>query len=259
MAQHLRIATSASVTRKLGDYVETETVADIRRSVNLIRSIGGSGMTMVAGNPGVGKTTALKALCGELSHDAIYQKAAAGEGTAWNFATAYMIRFGEYNAFNTLAEARDILGRYTGERRLLVIDEAQHLIQRNRRNNITGEAFNWIVDVAEDHRFDVVFCGDLTLAHFVSASPRMSSRVRRPVIIKKASESDVRSVVEGTGFEAPECVRSLHAIANLTGGLRNVENVIRIARAFAGNDVPTAGHLKAAIIDMKLDTRRASV
>lgn len=255
MAQHLRIATSASIMRELGDYVVTDTVADIRRSVDLIRSMDGAGMTFVAGNPGVGKTTALKKVCSELGHNAIYQKAACGEGTAWNFAKAYMARFNWENSFNTLAQARTRVGNMNGSGRLLVIDEAQHLIQRNRRNNITGEAFNWVVDVAEDYNIPLVFCGDISLVNFIKSSPRMSSRMRRPVVIEQVSEGDVRAVADGSGFEAQECVRALHSISKLTGGLRNVENVLRIALAFAGNDRPNAAHLKAAIIDMKLDMR----
>lgn len=257
MAQNLRIATSASVTRRLGDFAETDTAADISRSIELIRSIKGPAMTMIAGNHGVGKTTAVKEFCAGLGHNAIYMKAAAGEGTAWNLAKSYVMNFKYSTAtFNTLAEARDVVGRMQGEERLLVIDEAQHLIQRNRRNNITGEAFCWIVDVAEDYKFDVVFCGDLSLVNFVTNTPRMLSRMRRPIIDPKVSENDIRKVVDGTGFEAVECIRSLHAVAGLTGGLRNVENIVRLAALFAGSDRPTAAHLKAAILDMRIDMRR---
>lgn len=45
----------------------------------------------------------------------------------------------------------------------------------------------------------------------------------------------------------------LTAVAKLPGGLRNVENVIRMAGIFAGRDKVTAVHLKAAIKDLKLD------
>lgn len=210
-------------------------------------------MTYVAGVPGVGKTTAIREFCAGLGHNAIYMKAAIGEGTAWNLATSIMAGFaGHGQHFNTLAQARDMIGGVIGADRLLVIDEAQHLVQRNRRNNITGEAFGWLVDAAEDGGFDVAFCGDLTLSDHVRAKPRLSSRMRRPIIIRQVSEADVKAVAIGTGFETRECIQALHAIARLTGGLRNVENVLRIAQAFAGASLPNPQHLKAAILDLKL-------
>ncbi len=254
MTQHLRIATTASITRRLGDFAQTETAQDIHRSLELVRSIDDTALTMVAGVPGVGKTTAIKEFCVELGHNAIYLKAAIGEGTAWNLATSIMAGFGGHGRhfFNTLAQARDMVRLSLGRDRLVVIDEAQHLVQRNRRNNITGEAFGWLVDVAEDGGFDVVFCGDLSLADFVRRTPRMHSRMRRPIVIQQVTESDVRTVASGTGFESRECIRALHAISRLSGGLRNVENVLRIAVGFAGSEAPNAMHLKAAITDMKL-------
>jgi DNA transposition AAA+ family ATPase len=255
MAQHLRIATAASVTRSLGDFAETETVRDIHRSLELIRSMNGAAMTMIAGVPGVGKTTAVKSFCRQLGHDAIYIKAAVGEGTAWNLATTIMEGFHASNSFNTLSQAHKLVGQYFGQNRFIVVDEAQHLIQRNRRNNITGEAFGWLVDVAEDAGFDLVFCGDLTLPDFVKSTPRMNSRMRRPILIRGVTERDVGAVVSDTGFETPECIRALQAISRLSGGLRNVENVVRIASSFAGSDEPGPEHLRAAIIDMKLDQR----
>lgn len=253
MTHHLKIATSPPIMRRLGDFAQTDTAQDIRRSLELVRSMEDTAMTMVAGVPGVGKTTAIKEYCNDLGNDAFYLKAAIGEGTAWNLATSIITLFnGPGHHFNALSEAREIVRSYLGRNRLVVVDEAQHLIQRNRKSNITGEAFGWLVDVAEDGGFDVVFSGDLTLADHVRATPRMSSRMRRPVIIREVTEGDVQAVAEGTGLESRDCIRALHAIARLSGGLRNVENVLRIAVAFAGSEVPNAMHLKAAIADMKL-------
>lgn len=41
--------------------------------------------------------------------------------------------------------------------------------------------------------------------------------------------------------------REVKGVAALRGGLRNVENVIRVSQMFAGGDVPDLSHLKAAI------------
>ena len=80
----------------------------------------------------------------------------------------------------------------------------------------------------------------------------------RPVVIRQVSHADVAAVVDGTAFADARSIDALHAIARMRGGLRNVENVARIAALFAGDKSPGHEHLKAAIIDMKLDEKRAS-
>ena len=98
----------------------------------------------------------------------------------------------------------------------------------------------------------MVFCGDLNLPRAIETMPQLQSLIMRPVVIKQTSRKDVAAVVEGTAFDTPATIDALHAIARLKGGLRNVENVTRLAQLFVGNASPTPDHLKAAIIDMKL-------
>lgn len=256
MAQHLRIANAGIVQRAVGDWANTETAQDIRRSLDLVRAAERPAMTMIAGAPGTGKTTAVRRFCKELRHDAIYIQAARGEGTAWNFAKS-LAGLWEYARpqFNTLAEARQIFASYIGEGSVLVVDEAQYLNQRNGKTGQTGEAFEWLRATADDGRFDLVFCGDMNLPGAIETMPQLQSRMMRPVVIKQASRADVVAVVEGTPFAAPAAINALYAIARLKGGLRNVENVTRIAQLFAGRDMPTLAHLKAAVIDMKLSPK----
>lgn len=256
MAQHLRIANTGSATRSLDDFTETQTSKDIWRSLDMVRSINGTAMTMISGAPGVGKTLTVKQFCRSLGHDAIYMQAAKGEGTAWNFAIALAGGWGyHFPHFNTLAQARQTFTSYIGKGSLVVIDEAQYLNQRNARNGLVGEAYEWFRGVAEDGRFDVVFCGDLTLASAIQSFPQLNSRMRRPIVIKAATENDVKAVAGGSGFESRATIRVLHAVAVLPGGLRNVENVLRTAIAFAGSEQPNQMHLKAAVVDMKLSPK----
>jgi len=62
----------------------------------------------------------------------------------------------------------------------------------------------------------------------------------------------VHAIAKAEGFADPAALRALEGVAGLRGGLRNVENVVRVAQMFAGGDVPDLSHLKAAISDMKL-------
>lgn len=252
MTHHLRVANAGVVTREIGDWVDTETSKDTFRSLELVKLADRPAMTMIAGAPGTGKTTAVRRFCHEEGHNAIYIQAARGEGTAWNFAKSLSALWYSRPFFNTLAEARTTFASYIGARRVLVVDEAQYLHQKNRQTGQTGAAYEWLRATADEGGFDLVFCGDLALPNAIAAMPQLQSRMMRPVVIDQVSRTDVATVVEGTPFATPAGLDALHAIARLGGGLRNVENVTRLAYLFAGQEAPTLAHLKAAIVDMKL-------
>lgn len=133
-----------------------------------------------------------------------------------------------------------------------MVDEAQYLKQKNRRTGQTGEAFEWLRAMADDGGFDVVFCGDLTLPNAIGEMPQLRSRLLRPLILKTVNRADVAAIVEGSAFGNDASIDALCAVARLPGGLRNVENVIRMATLFTGDATPNVAHLKAAIVDMKL-------
>ncbi|WP_457650340.1 AAA family ATPase [Profundibacter sp.] len=253
MAQHLRIANAGIIRRQVGDWAETETAIDIRRSLEMVWTAERPSMTMISGGPGIGKTTAIQQFCDSLGHDAIYIQAARGEGTAWNFAHALANLWGYAKpTFNCLSEARDKIAKSIGKPRVLIVDEAQYLHQRNGKTGQTGEAFEWVRATADTGGFDVVFCGDLNLPNAINAMPQLQSRMMRPVVIKQASRADVAAIVEGTAFATEKAIEVLFLIAKMHGGLRNVENVIRLALLFAGSGHPRPEHLTAAIADMKL-------
>lgn len=256
MAQHLRIANAGIVQRAVGDWANTETALDIRRSLDLMRAAERPAMTMIAGAPGTGKTMAVRRFCDGLGQNVVYIQAASGEGTAWNLAQSLASLWGYARPnFTCHSEAREKLASYIGKDRVLVVDEAQYLNQRNRKTGQVGEAFEWLRATADTGQFHLVFCGDMNLPGAIETMPQLQSRMMRPVVIKQTSRADVAAVVEGTPFAAPAAIDALHAIARMKGGLRNVENVTRIAQLFAGQDIPTPAHLKAAIIDMKLSPK----
>ncbi|MDA7427905.1 AAA family ATPase [Primorskyibacter aestuariivivens] len=257
MTQHLRIANTGVIRREITDWAETEAARDILRSLDLVRAADRPALTMIAGAPGIGKTTAIKRFCETLGHDAIYIQAARGEGTAWNFAKSLASLWG-YAApqFNCHAEAREKLAYMIGRGRVLVVDEAQYLDQRNGKTGKCGEAFEWLRATAEQGAFHTVFCGDLDLPRAIATMPQLQSRLLRPVVLKQVSRADVAAMVEGTAFAQPAALDALHAVARLKGGLRNVERVTACALDFAGRDAPTLAHVKAAIVDMKLASER---
>lgn len=257
MTHHLQIANAGIAHRQIGDWADTKTALDIRRSLDLVLAVQQPAFTMIAGAPGIGKTTAVKRFCEALAHEAIYIQAARGEGTAWNFAHALANLWPHHMrpTFNCQYEAREELAAFIGKNSTLVIDEAQYLNQRNPKTRLTGEAFEWLRATAEMGSFNLVFCGDLELPLAIESMPQLQSRLMRPVVVRQVSRADVAAIVEGTAFADARSIDALHAIARMRGGLRNVENVTRIARLFSGDAQPGHEHLKAAIIDMKLSTK----
>lgn len=250
MTHHLRIANSDAPTRQIGDFAQTETAINIRRSLDLVGSIKGGALTMISGATGIGKTFALKAYQNE--KDAIYFQAAKGEGTPRDFANVFFQYFlGGSPGFSSISEARALVTFYMGKR-TLIVDEAQYLDQRSRVSSQKGELFEWLRAASEDGGFSIVFAGDRSLADIIGRFPQLQSRMVRPVIIDSVSIADVTAILEGTPFTGREAVYALHAIGRLPGGLRNVKNVLRMATAFAGDTVPNTAHLKAAIVEMKL-------
>ncbi len=208
---------------------------------------------MIAGVPGTGKTEAVKNYIDRHRGDCIYMQAVRGEGTPWNFAHSLGSLWGYAKPVSrTVQEAREQFAIAIGKNRLLVVDESQYLNQKNRRTGTTGEALEWLRGVADTGGFQVVLCGDLDLLPAVSSMPQLQSRMRRPIVIEGVNPKDVEAMAEGTGFDTRDAVKVLSAVSRLRGGLRNVENVIRLAEMFAGDGPAQTTHLKAAITDLKL-------
>src|SRR5690606_28627161 len=117
----------------------------------LIRSLDGPAVTMIAGAPGVGKTLALQHFVATEGHDALYASVAQGEGKPFCIAVSLLRLFWDDVRGMSLAHARGRLAGYIGKGRVLVVDEAQYL---------TAEGAEWLRALAETAGCDLVLCGD---------------------------------------------------------------------------------------------------
>jgi hypothetical protein len=243
MANVVKMTTAEARPRAPGGFVRTDTAADILRSLELVRSIDGTAMTMIAGAPGVGKSRTLFEFCAGIGYDAIVLTVASGEGSPFDLATELARMYRENANGKSLAYLRDMFARWIGPGRLIAVDEAQYL---------TPKGAEWLRALAEDGGIDLVLCGDLALSAMVEGIPQLRSRMVRPVLVAGVSEPDVSALATEYGYSDALAVKALHAVACRAGGLRNVQNVLRLAKLFAGAAPPDLGHLKAAIIDMKL-------
>jgi hypothetical protein len=234
-------------------FILTETAEDILRSIALVRSIKGSAITMVSGAPGIGKTEALLHFERQNLDSAVYVAVAKGEGTPFHIGTLISNQFhGRPTTGLSLPVLRQRVGDCLRNNPVLLVDEAQNMLQRGRGSASKGDAFGWLIAVAEQVGFDIVFCGDLQLQAVLFDFPHYHSRMRRPVVIHKAPMADVAAMAAQDGIIGAAEIGYLARIAELPGGLRNVENSIRMAAIFADKGQIGLAHLKAAVSDLKL-------
>lgn len=248
MAEIVAIANAKARPTRSGGFLDTPTGRDMRRALDMVRAKPGAAMTMIAGAPGVGKTRTVQEFCAAEGYDAIYLCVARGEGKPSAIADNVLSMFGVMANGKSLSQMRDAVEQYVGARRVLVVDEAQHL---------TDDGIEWLRAASEGGGFDLVFAGDLALERRVNGLPQLQRRMLRPVIVTGVSKGDVEAFVADSAFAGSSAaVDALHAVARVRGGnLGNVENVLRLAELFAGASTPTLDHLRAAILDMKLEPK----
>jgi len=234
-----------------GDFILTEAASDILRSLALVHEGDAAQFTMIAGAPGVGKTFALRRFAErEARTERVEFK--AGEGKPTDVSEVLFQRFLHWQEANgkSLPRRRELLVDACRPICLILADEAQHL---------TAEGIEWLRGFAEDAGVSVAFVGDLRLDQLVRQIPQLSSRIVRPVVLKRVSARDVQAkaaVWPLLAADTAAILRALEAAAERDGRLRNVDNVLRHAALFAGCRSITAEHARAAIVDLKLDRRR---
>lgn len=243
MAQVLRLAMAETRPRVRSTFVATETGADIARSLELLRRADGAAFTMISGAPGIGKTWAVQEFCAQMGYDAIYITIGHGEGRPATLGSLVLGSFGQRTNGKSLDLIRKTLVQWVGRGRVVVLDEGQYL---------EGSGMEWFRVAAEEGEFKVVLCGDLALAEMVAGIPQLQSRMLRPLTIRAASRADVMAIASDAGVDHQAALDALFGVARLKGGLRNVDNVLKLAGLFSADGAIGPGEIRAAIIDMKL-------
>ena len=248
MADHLRVVKAKDAPAELGGFVATETAEDMLRSLRLIRVQKGVRMTMIAGAPGTGKTTAVARFASEVP-EAIHVTAVRGEGSIYTVADLLLEVWGQATRNRTRTDVRrNLIDNLAGTGAALLIDEAQH---------VEADALEWVRAMCEEARVDLALIGDHRLAPAVQAIPQLWSRMRRPVIVRRPTTGDVAGLARAAGVTDAPSIRALTAVALRDGALRNVESVLDLAALFAGGGAIGTADLRAAIADMKLGTVEA--
>ena len=252
MAEVVEFAKAGAQAPALGGFVMTESAQEMLRSLQLVSS-SGDAITLIAAAPGTGKTQALRQFKRTQRPDAIFHAAIAGEGTPWGVACQLMelLDLGQPNSRNLL-ESRRRIAEDIGPDGLLIVDEAQYLVQRNPRGKDSWDALEWLRAMAEDGCFSLAFCGDLALLDTAVRLPQLWRRMRRRVVIKNVSKEDVTAFASSRGIADRNIIELLYQVARRGGGLGDVDNTIIHARLLSGQDIPAGTYIMAALEDLNL-------
>ena len=257
MAEHLRLVKgeappAAGIGTRRPDaagFVETAAARDVLRSLHMAGLLDGTRMTMIAGAPGVGKSMAVRRFVQKDPDGVRHLTAVRGEGGIYPVADLVLSLWGDGTRNRSRTDVRrDILARLDFEPFFVVVDEAQHL---------APDALEWLRAISEEAQTPVAFVGDLALERAVRAIPQLWSRMARPVILRAPSREDVAGLARAADLDEPRILRALEGVARLAGGLRNVRAVLNLAGLFAGDGPVEPRHVRAAILDMKLDAKEA--
>ncbi|MBU3032383.1 AAA family ATPase [Paracoccus marinaquae] len=255
MAEVVQLAKPGATAPVTQGFVMTESAQDILRSLQLVRAAGDA-ITLIAAAPGTGKTEALRQFANGQGSEVVLVTAVAGEGTPWGVACQLMQlwNLGAPNSRN-LMETRQMIGACVGRGGLLLVDEAQYLVQRNPRGKDTWDSLEWLRAMAEEGQFSLAFCGDLALLDTASRLPQLWLRMRRRVVIKYVSKVDVAALAGQRGFTDASITEVLYRVARRGGGLGDVDSAISHARLLSGENIPAPGFIMAALEDLKLLSR----
>lgn len=258
MAQVLQFKEGPSrVTVNPGGIVETETSRDICRSLQLALSTRGA--TMIAGQSGVGKTTAINSFCDDLrgtqGSQVLRLTITSGMGSPWWVAQELLTAWGmdlRRDAGGMDGAFAKLINMMPGnDVQMILVDEAQYLNHRAKRTHVRGAGFEWLRGLSEAAGVALVFSGDLALTQGIDLFPQLRSRMVRPVIIERSTPGDVLALAASYGIADAATLKGLTGIARKAGTLRNVGNVLRMANLFAGDEPMTGAHVAAAALDLK--------
>lgn len=179
-------------------------------------------------------------LADERGRAALCIRIAKGEGRPWGIAESILRGLGTGphmdNAFLSggLTRARERLASCIGAGCLVMVDEAQHLNEYDDKTRLMGAGFEWLRASQVDGGVALAVCGDLSLVRIMADNPQLDSRMRRPLILKRAAKADVAALAQCCGVSDGPALSALAAVAKTRGGLRNVVNVLSTATDLGG-------------------------
>lgn len=138
------------VSDKYG-FIRTETALDILRTLTLMQSVNGPAVSLISGAPGIGKTETLLHYERENPQTAPRSAIPKGEGNPFHVSANILNLFNPYRRHdNDMTVRRNKIMRSLGPGRILLVDEAQNLFQRNKASCTKAASFGWLVAASDE-------------------------------------------------------------------------------------------------------------
>ena len=142
MTQILRFEKPEEQVAEPDGFVHTEAADAILLAIAKVRSQDGPALTYVSGAHGCGKTEALWNFESRNFDSALYVSVARGEGNPYHVGNAILRLFTPHAAtVSDRSVLRQRIAHYIGPRRILLVDEAQNLFQRDKHTGVRGSSF----------------------------------------------------------------------------------------------------------------------
>ncbi|WP_296715977.1 AAA family ATPase [Tistrella sp.] len=204
----------------------------------------GPDLSVVVGDPGIGKTEALRRYTLDAPNAWIATMSAEGEKPLAALEEICGV-LGVTPAGSPSAVRRIIIRRVRDTGGCILIDEAQHL---------STEALDTLRTIHDDAGIGLVLCGNARLWERVCLLSQLRSRVGRRVTLGKPGRQDVGVLASALGVEGRGEIDFLYTISQHPGGLRCVVKTVRLAVAYAGGDASliTKQHLGVAWANLSM-------
>ena len=228
------------------------TVSGERMIAQLIYAHSGE-MVAIAAAPGTGKTSAAEEYRTRAPNVYIATMSPSTRSVR-EMCMAVLAALGDaelrYGA-TSQALSRRIVGRLSGAKALLILDEAQ---------NLTEEALEEARSWHDACRVGIALIGDRRVVGRLGGTRRnelaqLHSRISSRHIQEKPLQADADTVVRAWGIERADSIRFLKELAPRPGGLRSIVKAIKAASVVAGHEgrAIELADLKAAWSQLNID------
>lgn len=208
-------------------------------------------ITVIYGNPGVGKTKALTQYQAERPSVVMVRiKPSQATLVECLYEIALELGLGDLSR-RSGPLARAIRRKLQGTNGLLIIDEADHL---------EYPVLEELRLLQEETSIGLVLCGNHQVYAKLTGGgsrsldlARLFSRIAKKISILKTTKGDVNAIVDAWGISGAPERNLIHNLADKPGALRTVDYTLRLAAMFAhGNKEPiTEVHIRSAVKDLE--------
>lgn len=204
-------------------------------------------IALIYGPAGCSKSTSLRHYA-DNNHGVLYVEADATANTVRSILKLILGAMGEEGRGSTADLMQRILAKLKGTKKLLILDEAQHLSERS---------FDAIRAINDKAHVGIVYAGNPSILRRMfgrqaEGYDQIYSRISNIVCLNNNfSKEDVSAIYDGFGF-SQECLDYLYRISKRKGGLRLMVKQCRVAQniALAMGEEFSVEHLDEAAAKM---------